>query len=223
VLAPALRTKIAITRVAIVMGLAAGATHASAEEASWATTQARELTRQGEAHAARGDSATAMRRLLEAVSLDPSFGSAYLALAALHEASGDSVEAERVYAVGLERVAGFAEGHLARGKLRKKLGRLREAAADFEAASSLAPEDASALEGLASTYVALGAWPAALAVSRRIEAIAAARGDAAALKEARTRSRALAALVAEADPVTAGAHDRGPVRSALAKSARRGR
>ncbi len=190
---------------------------------SWATTQAAELVRQGTAHAARGDGASAARRLLEAISFDPTYGPAYLALAAQHEASGDVVEAERVYATGLERVAGFTEGHAARGRLRKRLGRLGDAATDFEAALALTPDDPAVLEGLYATYVALGALPAALSASRRIEALAEARGDAAAHKEARARSRALGVLIAEMDPVMAGARDRGLVRRAISRHARRAR
>jgi tetratricopeptide (TPR) repeat protein len=210
--------------VALVLALTGEARGQQADEGtSWATKQAAELVRQGTAHAVRGDGAAATRRLLEAISFDPTYGPAYLALAAQHEAGGDVVEAERVYEAGLERVAGFAEGHAARGRLRKRLGRLREAAADFEAALSFAPENVSALEGLYATYVALSALPAALAASRRIEALAEARGDAAAHKEARARSRALVVLLAELDPVMAGARDRGPIRTALARHARRGR
>ncbi|MDI1434155.1 tetratricopeptide repeat protein [Polyangium sorediatum] len=209
--------------VTFVVALAGEARGQADEETSWATKQAAELVRQGEAHAARGDGAAAMRRLLEAISFDPTYGPAYLVLAARHEATGDVVEAERVYTAGLERVAGFAEGHAARGSLRRRLGRLREAAADFEAALSFVPDHKAALEGLYATYVALSALPAALAMSRRMEALAEARGDTAAHKEARARSRALVVLLAEVDPVTAGARDRGPLRRALARQARRGR
>ncbi|MDI3291154.1 tetratricopeptide repeat protein [Polyangium sp. 15x6] len=207
---------------ALVVTLAAEG-RAQDDGTSWATKQAAELVRQGTAHAARGDGAAATRRLLEAISFDPTYGPAYLALAAQHEATGDVVEAERVYAAGLERVAGFADGHAARGKLRRHLGRLREAAADFEAALSFAPDHVAVLENLYATYVALSALPAALATSRRMEALAEARGDATAHNEARARSRALVVLLAELDPVTADARDRGPLRRALARHARRGR
>jgi len=207
----------------LIIALAGEARGQSDEGTSWATKQAAELVRQGESHAARGDGAAATRRLLEAISFDPTYGPAYLALAARHEATGDVVEAERVYTAGLERVAGFAEGHAARGNLRRRLGRLREAGADFEAALSFAPEHKAALEGLYTTYVALSALPAALATSRRMEVLAEARGDTAAHKEARARSRALVVLLAEMDPVAAGARDRGPLRRALARQARRGR
>ncbi|MDI1449698.1 tetratricopeptide repeat protein [Polyangium sp. 6x1] len=208
---------------ALVAALSGAARGQADEGTSWATKQAAELVRQGEAHAATGDTAAATRRLLEAISFDPTYGPAYLALAARHEAAGDTVEAERVHAAGLERVAGFAEGHAARGKLRRRLGRMREAAADFEAALSFTPDHAAALEGLYATYVALSALPAALATSRRMEALAEAHGDASAHKEARARSRALVVLLAEIDPVTADARGRGPLRSALARHARRAR
>ncbi|MRG90941.1 tetratricopeptide repeat protein [Polyangium spumosum] len=217
------RRVVTLACVALVLALAAEARGQENDTTSWATKQAAELVRQANAHATRGDDAAARRRLVEAITLDPTYGPAYLGLAARHEATGDVVEAERVYTAGLERVAGFVEGHAARGRLRKRLGRLREAAADFEAALSFAPDDAAALEGLFVTYVALSALPAALAASRRMEALAEARGDAQAHKEARARSRALVVLLAELDPVMGGARDRGPVRRALARHTRRGR
>lgn len=196
---------------------------AYAEEPGWATARAAELTRQGQAHAEGGDRASAASRFLEAIRFDPTYGPSYLGLAALHEASGDLVEAERVYQMGLERVARFAEGLLARARLRKRQARLADAAADLEAARAFAPEDPALVGELCATYIALGALPAALGASRRLEALAEARADAAALKESRVRSRALANLVAEADPVTSVGRDRGLVRRALALRARRAR
>lgn len=213
-----------VTREIAALAIVIAATFASpktarADGSSWATSQAAELTNQGMAHAARGDGAAATRRLLEALSFDPTYGPAYLALGKIHEAAGDLVEAERVYTTGLERVAGFAEGHAARGKVQRRLGRLREAARDFEASLSLAPDDPLVLEGLCATYVALGALPAALAASRRMEAVAFARGDDEAFVAAHTRSRALAVLVGEVDPVAAGTYERGTVRRAIAARA----
>jgi len=207
----------------IVCALHATRANAAEEAQSWATTQAAELTRQGAAHTARGDPATATRRLLEAISFDPTYGPAYLALASLYEGAGDVVEAERVYEAGLERVTAFAEGHAARGTLLRRLGRLREATLDFEAALSISPDEPSLLEALAATYIGLGALPAALSASRRLEVVAESRADAAMRDAARARSRALAALLSEVDPVTAGERDRGVLRRTLARRVRRGR
>jgi tetratricopeptide (TPR) repeat protein len=210
----------------LVVALAAAfavSVHARADEPSWATSQAAELTRQARAYAASGDGSAAARRYLEAIRFDPTYGPPYLGLAALHEASGDIAEAERVYATGMERVLGFAEGYAARARMRLRLRRLREAAQDMEAALALSPGDVALWKELCGLYVSQGALPAALGASRRIEALAEAEGDAAALAEARTRSKALAMLIGEVDPVTAGARERGPVRRAIAMQARRKR
>src|SRR4051812_16889322 len=73
---------------------------------SWATTQAAELTRQGREHAGRGENETAVRRYLDALKFDPTYGAAYLSLGALQEAAGDPREAERTYSTGLDHVTG---------------------------------------------------------------------------------------------------------------------
>jgi tetratricopeptide (TPR) repeat protein len=188
---------------------------------SWATAQATELSRQAQAHVARGETETAVGRYVEAVKLDPTYGPGYLGLAAVYEARGDYAEAERTYAVGLDHVPGFADALVARGRLRARLHRVADAVADLEAAATLAPETLAVLRELTVAYVAAGALPAALSASRRVAALAEAQQDAAAAAEARVRVKALALLVGDADPVTAGRTGRGPVRRALAGGKRR--
>ena len=202
-----------LAAVAICLWLAAP--DAAWAQASWATTQAAELTRQGKEHADRGDVDVASRRFMEAITLDGTYGPAYLALGAVREASGDPAEGERAYSLGIEHVPGFAEGLAARARLRARQRRLADALGDFEAAAKLRPDDLALLPELANAYVAVQALPAALAVARRIEALLA-DGDPRALADARLRSRALGALVGELDPVIAGATGRGSVRRALA-------
>ncbi|MFS8071768.1 MAG: tetratricopeptide repeat protein [Byssovorax sp.] len=188
---------------------------------SWATAQATELTRQGREHAGRGDSETATRRYLDAIHFDPTYGAAYLALGALQEAKGDPREAERTYATGLDHVTGFAEAHRARARLRIRQKRAAEAVADLEAAAALEPTDLATLRELGAAYVSAGALPAALAATRRVAAIAEAAGETQIAGEARLSGRALSLLLDAVDPVAAGAVGRGPVRSALAATARR--
>ncbi|MFT3772196.1 MAG: tetratricopeptide repeat protein [Minicystis sp.] len=188
---------------------------------SWATAQAAELSRQARDHASRGEAETAVTRYVEALRLDPTYAAAYLGLASLYEARGDVKEAERTYAVGLDHVPGFADALAARGRLRARLHRPEEAIADLEAAAALTPEALPLLRDLTAVYVTARALPAALAVSRRMAAVAEAQQDAAALTEAKVRVKALSLLVAEADPVTAGRSGRGAVRSALALAGKR--
>lgn len=190
-------------------------------EASWATTQAVELTRQGREHATRGEASVGARRFLDAIGFDPTYAPAYLALGRLHEATGDPAEAERAYSMGIDHVARWAEGLRARARLRARLGRVTEAVADLEGAADVDPDDLALLAELEEAYVATRSLAAALAVARRREALAARSVDAAGVAEARLRVRALTLLVGEVDPVAAGGRDRGLVRSALARLAQR--
>ncbi len=191
---------------------------------SWATTQAIQRTRLGRDHAARGDGEAALRALLDAVGFDATYGPAYLALGALYEARGDPKEAERAFSMGIEHVPGFEEALVARGRLRAHLHRTADAITDLEAAAAMAPDAPDALgvlRELGDAYIAARALPAALAVARRRLTVAAALGDARASAEARAEARALAGLVGEIDPVTAGGSGRGAVRRALWAAARR--
>src|SRR6185369_8244760 len=162
---------------------------------------ATELSRQAREHASHGDPDTAVRRYREAIGFDATYGPAYLGLGAIHEAAGDPVEAERTYALGLEHVGGFADGHLARGRLRKRLKRTGEAIADFESAAAIRPDDLGVLRELSSAYVAASALPAALATFRRVAVLAAAQRDAPAAAEARVNILALTILVGDVDPI----------------------
>src|SRR5262249_55095206 len=116
---------------------------------------------------------------------------------------------------------GFADALVARGRLRARTNRPEEAVADLEAAVAIEPAALPVLRELAAAYVTTRALPAALAVTRRVAALAEAPGDATAAAEAKVRAKALALLVGEVDPVTAGRVGRGPVRAALALGARR--
>ncbi len=181
----------------------------------WATAQAIERTRIGQIHAACGEQEAALRAFLDAISFDATYAPAYLALGAVYEARGDVGEAERAFSMGIDHVAGFADAFRARGRLRAHQHREADAIADFESAAALEPEALPVLRELSGAYIAARALPAALAVTRRRLSLAEASGDARAAGEARTEARALAGLVAEIDPVTAGASGRGVVRRAL--------
>lgn len=214
-------TLAAAARLAVVAGALLASTAARGDPVTWATAQAAELTKQGQGHAARGDRDLAARRFLDAIQFDATYGPAYLALGELYERGGDLRESERAYAMGLERVARFAEGRRARGRLLLRVGRTAEAIADLEAAVALLEGDLGALRELGQAYVKAGALPAALSVARQALVLAEAQRDAGALAEARVLGRALGALVGEADPVLAGMAGRGAVRRALAVRARR--
>jgi tetratricopeptide (TPR) repeat protein len=209
-LAPAL-----LTLVAVLGTSAARADPPEAPATSWATTQAAERTRAGHAHAASGEHDAALRSYLDALGFDVTYAPAYLALGELYEARGDVGEADRALSMGIEHVAGFYEALVGRARLRARLHRSADAIADLEAAAALRPEGPGVLRELASAYVAAGALPAALAVTRRRVVAAEALGDDRAAREARVEVKALAGLVGEVDPVMAGKTSRGVVRRAL--------
>jgi tetratricopeptide (TPR) repeat protein len=193
----------------------------AAHAESWATTQAAELTRQGRAHSAQGEPLVGVKRFLDAIALDATYGPAYLGLGAAREQSGDVVEADRAYSMGIEHVNAFAAGHVARAHLRKRLGRDKEALADLVAAAEISPDDDAILSDLEGSLVSAQALPAALGIARKRARLATERGDTKTLGEVRIAAKALAALLRELDPVTAGSDARGVVRRAIALAARR--
>jgi tetratricopeptide (TPR) repeat protein len=187
---------------------------------AWASSAAVELTRQGREHARAGDDALAMRRFADAVRLDPSYGPAYLELAAARERAGDFVEAERTYNVAIEHVPDFVAAFRARAALLHRMGDLAREVADLEHLARLA-EGPETLRTLAARYVEDRAWPAALATFRRLVAFAERNGDEQLVRETTVQVRALMVLCAELDPVVAGAARRDWVRKAVASVAKR--
>ncbi len=193
---------------------------AGAEGPAWNDGSAAELVRQGQEHAKNGDEALATRRFAEAIRLDPSYGPAYLELAAARERGGDLLEAERTYDVAIRNVPDYVAAYRARAALLHKLGESGRELADLETAVRLtdAPDP---LRDLAQRYVEDRAWPAALATWRKMLVTAERRGDAALLHEAGVQIRALVILSAELDPVSEGVTSRNWVRRSEATVARR--
>jgi tetratricopeptide (TPR) repeat protein len=189
-------------------------------DGGWASSTAAELTRQGREHAQSGDDALAMRRFADAVRLDPSYGPAYLELAAARERAGDFVEAERTYDVAIEHIPSFVAAFRARAALLRRMGELRREMADLEHLA-LVDEGPDTLRALAARHVENRAWPAALATFRRLRWLAEQRGDEQLARETTVQLRALAVLSAELDPVVAGAQHHDWVRRAVASIARR--
>jgi tetratricopeptide (TPR) repeat protein len=208
-----------VVSVALTVGTSATIARAEGDGSPSASVPA-ELTRQGRVHAARGEDALAVRRFDEAVRLDPSYGPAYLELAAARERAGDLTEAERTYDVAIEHVPNFIAAFRARAALLHRIGEAARELADLEHLAHIA-EGPDTLRALGNGYVENKAWPAALAVFRRLRAFADEQGDDALTREASLQVRALMLLSAELDPVTSGQSQRGWVRRALASAARR--
>jgi tetratricopeptide (TPR) repeat protein len=179
-----------------------------AGRAEASTSSALELVRMARAHEQAREDDLALRRYMEALSLDSRCEEAYLGLGSLRARRGDLREAERVYSVALDHFPQLRAARTARAYLRHALGANNEAIQDLLAG---AEEDPSALRILASWYGEDGQTPAQLSVWRRILARAEATQDAALLHEAKTMVRALVILVGPADPAASppeGAGDR---------------
>jgi tetratricopeptide (TPR) repeat protein len=185
-----------------------------------AAESAIELVREARAHEAAHQEELAIRRYTEALAIDPTYGDAYLGLAALRLHRGDAREAERVYSVALAHLPSLAAALAGRAEARWALGFHDEAELDLDEYARTHEEPAT-LRLLASWYADDGRLPAELAVWRKIRIFAARTGDTALEREARTMVRALQIVVDPADPVTAPAED-GPFRRGLSAIARRG-
>jgi len=178
-----------------------------------------ELVQLARGHELGGHEETALRRYMDALSLDPTCAEAYLGLGALRTRRGDVREAERVYDVALEHIPGLTAARLARARVRRALGARSEAVDDLLAAGG-ADGEPSVLRLLAQWYGEDGQGPAQLAVWRRMAARAEATNDEPLLHESRTMIRALVLLVGPADPVAAPADEDNPVRRAIGAAAR---
>ncbi len=182
-------------------------------------SSALELVKRARAHEASREDDLAVRRYMEALSLDPTCEEAYLGLGALRARRGDLREAERVYNVALEHLPALRAARVGRAYVRRTLGARAEAIDDLLRG---AEEDPAALRVLATWYGEEGQTPAQLAVWRRILGRAEATQDAVLLHEARTMVRALVILVGPADPAAAPATDDKTFRKLAASLARKG-
>jgi len=182
-------------------------------------SSALDLVRSARAHEAAKQEDLAVRRYMEALSLDPTCDEAYLGLGSLRSRQGDLREAERVYSVAIEHLPGLRAARLGRAYVRRALGARTEAVDDLLTGGD---EDPAAMRILAGWYGEEGQTPAQLAVWRRIAARADATADAVLLHEARTTVRALLILVGPADPAATPATDDRGVRRLVATLARKG-
>ena len=162
----------------------------------------------------------ALRRYMEALSLDPTCDEAYLGLGSLRARRGDLREAERVYSVALEHRPQLRDALVARSFVRRALGATPEAIADL--LGSAGDTDVGALRTIAAWFGEDGQTPAQLAAWRKIAVLAEHQRDNVLQAEARTMIRALLVLVGTADPVIATS-DAGPLRQSLRMIARRPR
>ncbi len=157
-----------------------------------------ELVRMAQEHERLQEDDIAIRRYMEAVSLDPRCKDAYAGLALLRERQGDYVEAVKVYSVALANVPQFKEAIIGRARLNHVLHATWLAAEDLE---KLIPYDRSVLRTLATWYGEDGQSVAQLAAWRRVLLYARLEDDAPLAAEAETWVRALEIVVKPMDPV----------------------
>ncbi len=211
--------------LALGLALLASPTPARAEQAApvqenWATARARVLTQEGKAHREKGNVGLAVTRFNDALSIDATFGDAYLALASLREATGELEEADKVLSLALEHIPGFDPALFARAELYGRAKRFDAATSVLLGILAREPEQRAALTKVIETASKAGRFPVALAAARRLALLLGKEGDLAAAKDARITVRALTLLVAEADPVCAKHRATSVVRRALARAAR---
>jgi tetratricopeptide (TPR) repeat protein len=192
------------------------------EGGSWATQRARALHDRAARYVQRGDVTYALSAYNEAIQTDPTYGAAYLGLAELREALSDYGEADRLYEMAAQLADSAAEARARRAALFKKQGRAELALREMEAAAQLEPQSPDRQRELATWYVELRAWPAALAVFRQLlgQLEASGAGDEETAR-ARVQVQALTLLAADTDPVISGKTHPSWVRRTLARVARR--
>jgi tetratricopeptide (TPR) repeat protein len=194
---------------------------ATAPKLARASVASEELVRQAREHEAQHDDDVAAARYSEALRLEPTSAAAYLGLGALRLRHADFREAERVFAVAIEQVAGLRLALAGLARARWGLGRHTDAEETMESYLVAEPGDADALREIAAWYGADARPPAQLAAWRRLLVLAAASNDATRVHEARSTVRALQLLVGLADPVTSPIAPNA-TRAAIARVARRG-
>lgn len=199
----------------IVAGLRVLLTLWTAQASAADPTVARELVRQAKAFEGEQRDDTAVRRYMDALSVDPACAEAYLGLGALRLRKGDWREAERVYDVALTHTPDLEPARIERARVRFLLGRRAEARRDVLEGHE---EDATAWRTWVGFYDGTRESPAKLATWRRIGILAEAQGNAALAREARSAVRALTLVVGTADPVAAPTEP-SPIRALVARLA----
>jgi tetratricopeptide (TPR) repeat protein len=204
----------------LLVGLGVAAWGLCASGSAAAASSADELVRQARAHEAAHEEDVAVRRYMEALSVDPTSGDAWMGLGGLRMKLGDPKEAERVYAAALEHMPALHAAMRGRARALWAMARKPEAEDVLDAYATLA-NDAGALRELADWYASEGRTPAQLATWRRLLERAARGSDVEGAREARRMVRALVILVDRADPAASPVQP-DATRRALAAIARRG-
>jgi tetratricopeptide (TPR) repeat protein len=214
---PAPLAALVIVLAAVVPVAALPESPPAAPTRSWSRVAAESWRDRAEAQLARGETAAALTSYTRALRADPTFGPAYLGLAAIRLAQGDLQQAEWLLtrATTLDDVR--AEALSRRAGLFLATGRAEAALLDLRLAAEVEPT-IERLRALGDAYVARRAWVAALAVWRRLRASSMESADPR-RHQADEMIAALTVLAAESDAVQHDTGERNWIRRALSRQA----
>lgn len=170
-------------------------------------------------HEQNGEDDVAVRRYMEALTLDPSHGGAYMGLGALRFRRAELQEAERVYSVALAHRPDLDDALLARGRVRWALSNAQGGQHDMQE-FFLRSGRVDILRELADWQGRRGNVVAQLAVWRQLRAVSQVHQDAELAHQATVMVRALQILAGSLDPAALPVAPT-PARRALSSVARR--
>jgi tetratricopeptide (TPR) repeat protein len=179
-------------------------------------TRAAELSALAHRFAEAGDRVSARAYYRDAISADPSYADAYVALGELELSRDAYRDAEATFRVGLVRAGSDARLWIGLARALTGLGAPDDADSVLAQADAQLPEDVGLLAFRAEHAEQRGRWSLALSITRRLVAIAARDGDRDREAALRARARALEVLVGELDPVRAPPSAASRVRRLLA-------
>ena len=163
----AVATAAAVLSIAISMAAIAAAQPRGAQSA-----RAAEMVRMGQAHLAAGDRASAIAYFRDAVAADPRMGPAYAGLGAAYRARGSLLDSRAALEAGLRRAPDHPPIYLELAATLLELSQPGEASGALRALLERDPRNVEALTRMADLARRRGAWGEALAIERRLIALA---------------------------------------------------
>lgn len=177
--------------------------------------RARAYVTLGERFLAGGDRVSAAAYFRDAVSADPSSPLAYIRLGEVQLARNSLRDAEETFRMGMQRAAPDARLWTGLVRVLDAAHRAQEADALLSESSAHFPRDEDVMLLRRDRAESHFAWSFALGLTRRLGALARARGDEAAAAAHAQHARALSLLVGELDPLATDELDASPLRRAL--------
>ncbi|MBN8615419.1 MAG: hypothetical protein J0L92_32790 [Deltaproteobacteria bacterium] len=183
-------------------------------------TRAAELSALAHRFAEAGDRVSARAYYRDAISADPSYADAYVALGELELGRDAYRDAEATFRVGLVRAGSDARLWIGLARALTGLGAPDDADSVLAQADAQLPDDLALLAFRAEHAEQRGRWSLALSITRRLAEIAARDADHDREDALRARARALELLVGELDPVRSAPSAASRVRRLLASPRR---